>query len=189
MLLPRTFFAAVVVALFALAPASARAQSVTVFASGLEAPTKVVATGKGNLLVAEGGHGPNTGRISIVDPTGVRRTLVDGLPSAFNLTAEGSPSGPSGIAIRGNTVYVSIAYGDVVDIQAEMAKLRKEKDRLERDLASKQTRLADEAFRSRAPAEVVRQMEATLSERRVEYDKLVQRLAQLEKSAGASAST
>ena len=114
MLLRRTFFAAIVAALFALAPARVGAQSVEVFASGLEAPTKIVATGKGNLLVAEGGHGANTGRISIVDPTGVRRTLVDGLPSAFNLTAEGSPSGPSGIAIRGNTVYVSIADGDVL---------------------------------------------------------------------------
>src|SRR5262245_50683914 len=114
MRLRRTFFAAIVAALLALAPASARAQSVAVFASGFEAPTKIVATGKGSLLVAEGGHGPNTGRISIVDPTGVRRTLLDGLPSAFNLTAEGSPSGPSGIALRGNTLYVSIADGDVV---------------------------------------------------------------------------
>jgi hypothetical protein len=35
---------------------------------------------------------------------------------------------------------------------------------------------------------VVQQMEATLAERRVEFDRITERLAQLEKSAGASAS-
>ena len=66
---------------------------------------------------------------------------------------------------------------------AELARLRKEKERLARDLESKQSRLADETFRSRAPAEIVRQLEATLAERTSEFDKLTERLAQLEKSA------
>jgi len=75
-----------------------------------------------------------------------------------------------------------IPYGEAMDVQAEIAKLRKEKERLEKDIASKQDRLADETFRSRAPEQVVRTMEATLEERRVEYGKLVERLAQMEKA-------
>ena len=74
-----------------------------------------------------------------------------------------------------------IAYGEIAEVGAELARLRKEKDRLARDLESKQNRLADKAFRSRAPAEIVRQLEATFAERRLELDKLAERLAQLEK--------
>jgi valyl-tRNA synthetase len=84
---------------------------------------------------------------------------------------------------------VRIAHVDAVDVPAEMARLRKEKDRLERDIESKNNRLADRNFRSRAPAEVVRQMETTLADRRGELDKLNERLVRLAKSDGASATT
>ena len=63
----------------------------------------------------------------------------------------------------------------------DCARLRKEKDRLEKDIESKQARLSDETFRSKAPAKIVQQMEATLEERRVELAKATERLAQLEK--------
>jgi valyl-tRNA synthetase len=68
-----------------------------------------------------------------------------------------------------------------VELGAELARLRKERERLARDLESKQNRLADNTFRSRAPAEVVRQLEATFAERQLEFEKLTERLAQLEK--------
>jgi len=86
-----------------------------VFASGLRAPTKVIFSQKDNLLVAEQGTGaPNTGRISIIDPSsGTVRTLLDSLPSAFNLLGEQpAPSGPSGLAMRGRTLYVTIGSGN-----------------------------------------------------------------------------
>lgn len=70
--------------------------------------------------------------------------------------------------------------GEPVDAKAETAKLKKEKERLEKDIASKKQRLADDTFRSRAPAEIVRGLEATLAERQIEYQKIVERLAQLE---------
>ena len=82
-----------------------------------------------------------------------------------------------------------IAYGETVELGAELARLRKEKERLARDLESKQNRLADETFRSRAPAEIVRQLEATFAERQLEFDKLAERLAQLEKRTDNPAST
>jgi len=78
-------------------------------------------------------------------------------------------------------------HADTVDVQAEMTRLRKEKERLARDLELKQNRLADQTFRSRAPAEVIRQMEITLAERRAEFQRVSERLAQLEKISGAAA--
>jgi hypothetical protein len=98
-----------------LGSADALAQSVSVFASGLQAPTKIISTPGGNLLVAESGTGPNTGCISFINHGGVRRTLVAGLPSGINTAAGGAePSGPSGLALRGRTLYVTIGAGDEV---------------------------------------------------------------------------
>ena len=111
-----TLYAFAAAMAFALTSVNATAQSGTattsVFATGLRAPTKIIISPKGNLLVAEAGNGPNTGRISIVDQTtGNRRTLVDGLPSGF-APPEGDPSGPSGLEMRGRTLFVVIASGD-----------------------------------------------------------------------------
>ncbi len=71
------------------------------------------------------------------------------------------------------------------DVQADLARLRKEHERLLRDIEGKRSRLADEVFRRKAPPEVIQQMEARLSERRVELDKVAARLAQLG-AAGAN---
>ena len=92
------------------------AQAQTPFATGLQLPSKIIFTPRGHLLVAENGSGPNAGRVSIVDRiTGVRRTLISGLPAGIN-SAEGTPapSGPSGLAVIGNTLYILIAEGDGV---------------------------------------------------------------------------
>lgn len=100
--------------LLALSVAGLQAQAP--FASGLQLPSKMIFTPRGHLLVAENGTGPNAGRISIVDRmTGSRRTLIAGLPAGIN-SAEGTPapSGPSGLALVGNTLYVLIGEGDSV---------------------------------------------------------------------------
>jgi valyl-tRNA synthetase len=74
-----------------------------------------------------------------------------------------------------------IPYEAAFDVQAEVARLRKELDRLTKDIASKQSRLADETFRSRAPEHIVKGLESTLAERRTEFDKAGERLAQIER--------
>lgn len=87
------------------------------FAAGLRAPTRVVFTAQGNVAVTEAGTmAENSGRVSIIDRTsGVRRTLIDGLPSGVSGSGEESaPSGPSGVAIQGTTLYVVIGAGDGV---------------------------------------------------------------------------
>ncbi len=83
-----------------------------VVTSGLQFPIGLAQTNKGDLLVAEGGTTtPNTGRISIVDQSGHRRTLLAGLPSGINDVLE--PSGPAGLFMRGRTLYVAIGVGDI----------------------------------------------------------------------------
>jgi valyl-tRNA synthetase len=89
---------------------------------------------------------------------------------------------PAGTSVRSLPSFdIGIAFEQAADLGAEIAKLRKEKDRIEKDLASKRQRLADQTFRSRAPAEIVRGLEATLAQREIEYQKTLDRLAQLDK--------
>lgn len=48
-----------------LASVNVRAQATSVFGTGLKAPTKIILSQNGNLLSADAGEGPNTGRVSI----------------------------------------------------------------------------------------------------------------------------
>ncbi|MGC1684961.1 MAG: valine--tRNA ligase, partial [Candidatus Acidiferrales bacterium] len=73
-----------------------------------------------------------------------------------------------------------IAYGEGVDKQAEIDKIKKDADRLVKDIESKRARLADDNFRSKAPAEIIRNLERTLAEREAEQQRLGERLAQLQ---------
>ena len=99
----------------AMAGSTAATANCRVVASGLRAPIGSVLTNQGNLLVSETGIAgdPDSGRISIVSPSGGRRTLLDGLPQGTN-AAGGDASGPNGITMRGRTVYVAIGQGDTV---------------------------------------------------------------------------
>ena len=85
------------------------------FATGLRGPIELAFTNGGNLIVAEGGSAPNTGRVSLIDrATGARRTLVDGLPAGIHQTPQPSVSGPAGLAVQGNALFVVIGSGDAV---------------------------------------------------------------------------
>ena len=68
-------------------------------------------------------------------------------------------------------------------MKAELARIQKEFERLGKDIASKERQLGDDTFRSRAPAKIVQGMEAALAERRIERQKLTERLRQLEGGA------
>jgi uncharacterized coiled-coil protein SlyX len=50
---------------------------------------------------------------------------------------------------------------------------------LRKAIGSKEKQLGDETFRSRAPEKVVRTLEATLAEQRIEMQKLTERFEQL----------
>jgi hypothetical protein len=104
---------AVLAATVMLASGNAAAQCpVTELASGLQLPLGITQSNQDHLIVSETGTTtPNTGRISIVNLDGNRRTLLDGLPSGINDVLE--PSGPAGVFLRGRTLYVAIGVGDV----------------------------------------------------------------------------
>ncbi len=112
------------------------------------------------------------------------RDMVQRLATLSELRFATKRLDPTAGTVRATPQFeLSIAQGDVVDVHAELARLRKEKERLEGDIESKTSKLADETFRSKAPAKIVSQMEATLAERRGEFEKLTERLTQLEKKA------
>lgn len=95
------------------APTTAQGPSIQVFADGLQAPTKVLVLTNGLVVVAESGSGKNDGRISLFNPRGERRTLIDGLPSGIEpVGPSGNVSGPNSIAVAGRTLYISIGIGD-----------------------------------------------------------------------------
>jgi len=92
---------------------NAAAQSPQVFAVGLQRPIRLLFTPQGSLLVSEGGNAtPNTGRVSILDSGGNRRSLLEGLPSgAAHFT---TPFGPTSMALDGSTLYLLLGEGDVM---------------------------------------------------------------------------
>jgi valyl-tRNA synthetase len=86
----------------------------------------------------------------------------------------------AGAAVRSTAQFdLRIAYDEAVDKQTEIARLRKEIDRLARDIESKRSRLTDETFLSKAPPKIVDDLKTTLAAREIEHQKLLERLKQL----------
>jgi valyl-tRNA synthetase len=90
----------------------------------------------------------------------------------------------NGGAVRSTATFdVRIAYSDTVDVAAEKTRLKKEIEGLQKAIASKERQLGDETFRSRAPEKIIKGLEATLGEQRIEVHKLQDRLSQLDKES------
>ncbi len=66
------------------------------------------------------------------------------------------------------------------DLQTEVARLRKEKQKLEKELGGMQARLADGEFRRKAPGDVVRGLEQRQAEYNTQYQKVTTLLSRLE---------
>ncbi len=75
---------------------------------------------------------------------------------------------------------VHIPFAEIVNPQAEMARLKKDREGLQKAIASKEAQLGSETFRSRAPEVIIKGLEATLAEQRIELRKLQDRLSQLD---------
>jgi len=89
----------------------------------------------------------------------------------------------SGAARSTSTFDVHIAYADTVDPTAEKVRLKKEIEGLQKAIASKEQQLGNETFRNRAPEKIIKGLEATLAEQRIELKKLQDRLDQLEQNS------
>jgi valyl-tRNA synthetase len=89
----------------------------------------------------------------------------------------------TGAAVRSTARFdLRINYDDAVDKQVEFTRLKKEIERLAKDIASKKARLADETFLSKAPAKIVEDLKTTRAAREIEHQKLLDRLSQLQQS-------
>src|SRR5207245_3984075 len=94
--------------------------------------------------------------------------------------------GKSG-AVRSTAKFdVRVAYSDTADATVERARLKREIEGLEKAIASKERQLGDETFRSRAPEKIIKGLEATLAQQKVELDKLRKRLRDLEAGSQAA---
>ncbi|MGB7285001.1 MAG: valine--tRNA ligase [Candidatus Acidiferrum sp.] len=97
-----------------------------------------------------------------------------------DLTISSKPLEQTGGAVRSTAEFdVRIAYSDVVDPEAEKTRLKKEIEGLQKAISSKESQLGNKTFRSRAPEKIIRGLEATLAEQRIEMQKIVERLNQL----------
>jgi valyl-tRNA synthetase len=87
-----------------------------------------------------------------------------------------------GGAVRSTATFdVRVAYSATVDPTAEKTRLKKEREGLQRAIASKERQLGDGTFRSRAPEKIIKGLEATLMQQRIELEKLRKRLDDLER--------
>ena len=98
--------------------------------------------------------------------------------SELKISGERFPQ--AGGAVRSTSQFdVRIAYAEAVDVAAEKTRLKKELEGLQKAVASKERQLGDETFRSRAPEKIIRGLEATLAEQRVELQKIMERMGQV----------
>ncbi len=90
------------------------------------------------------------------------------------------PLEQAGGAMRSTSQFdVRIAYSDVVDVKVEKTRVKKDLEGLQKAIESKERQLGNDTFRSRAPEKIIKGLEATLAEQRIELKKLQDRLAQL----------
>src|SRR6202041_2348461 len=64
---------------------------------------------------------------------------------------------------------------ETIDVAAELARLKKEIEGLQKAIASKEKQLGNETFRSRAPEKIIREMEEVLAGQKIELEKLLKR--------------
>ena len=120
------------------------------------------------------------------ETAGIRETIAANLEGILRLalltelTITNTKLAQSGGGLRSTSLFdVRIPHVETLDVAAELVRLKKEQERLTRDIASKERQLGDETFRTRAPEKIIRGLEATLAERRVELIKTTERLSQL----------
>ncbi len=86
----------------------------------------------------------------------------------------------TGGSVRSTAQFdLRIEYTEVVDVAGESARLKKEIEGLAKAIQSKEKQLSNETFRSRAPEDIIKSMEAALAEQNIELGKLQDRLSQL----------
>src|SRR5277367_4092194 len=125
--------------------------------------------------------------VSVSDPrllavAEAHRDFLVRLALLSELRLTGQKLTATGGAARSTAEFdVRIAFAaEAVDVGAELARLQKEMEGLEKAIAAKQKQLADETFLSRAPEKIVNGLKATLEQQKIELHKLAERRKELE---------
>ena len=106
-----------------------------------------------------------------------------GLLSELQVGAQKLPE-TGGITRSTGQFEVRIPYAaDTVDVAAELTRLKKEIEGLQKAIRSKESQLGSVTFRERAPQNVIQQMENALAEQRIELQKLLERQRRLKDAA------
>jgi len=121
------------------------------------------------------------------------RELVDGNLESLQRLAVLSSLRVTSDHLSGNGYFHSLLEGDIhipfseiVNPQAEMARLNKEIEGLQKAIISKEKQLGNEIFRSRAPEMIIKSLEATLAQQKIELEKLGKRLEDLNQGGQAA---
>jgi valyl-tRNA synthetase len=86
----------------------------------------------------------------------------------------------SGGTVRSTAQFdLRIPYADAVDLAGESVRLKKEIEGLSKAIQSKEKQLSNETFRTRAPENIIKDMEAAAASQKIELEKLNDRLSQL----------
>jgi len=110
------------------------------------------------------------------------REAIERLGSLTELRVQDGKLADGGGGMRSTAEFdLRIPYAEeTIDVAAELARLTKDIEGLQKAIASKEKQLGNETFRSKAPEKVVREMEEVMAGQRVELGKMVERKAQLE---------
>ena len=84
----------------------------------------------------------------------------------------------TGVTVLGEAVF-ALPLADVIDIDAERARLQKEIGKTEGEIKKLSGKLSNEGFLAKAPEDVVAENRARLSEEEARRDKLNSALARL----------
>ncbi|HLJ08268.1 MAG TPA: class I tRNA ligase family protein, partial [Acidimicrobiia bacterium] len=106
------------------------------------------------------------------------RAVVEALGRVQIETAEAPGGGPETRVVAG-AVDILIRLGDILDLDAERARLGKALERAEAEVTRFETKLGNESFRAKAPAEVVAAEERKLAEAHATQAKLRAQLEEL----------
>ena len=111
------------------------------------------------------------------------RDFVERLAALSNLKVTAEPPSGRGYTHNLGEADVHVPYSEFASPQAnseaEVARLNKQIDGLQKAIISKERQLGDEVFRGRAPEKIIEGLEQTLAAQRMELQKLQERLGQL----------
>ncbi|MGH2719559.1 MAG: class I tRNA ligase family protein, partial [Actinomycetota bacterium] len=106
------------------------------------------------------------------------RPIIESL-GRVQLDRAGAPGGGPETRLVAGAVDVVIRLGDVLDLDAERARLRKALEKVEAEVARFQVKLGNQSFRAKAPPEVVAGEERKLAEAVATKEKLQAQLEEL----------